>query len=194
MTTPTTLPLSLVERAPRTPGRLVPVDGLGHLFTSDAVELSRAGLDLSGVSRLVVRSGGPRDGVPAWTPAAWGVLEAAVVAIRSSVASVWLWPRAGDVVSDAPSARTAMRKLGAGLVLEPAAFFTPGMLPDAAEHLTRLFEALGESAEAVVLSNVVQEGEALREAALAQGALPQELVASLAARFVRSGVPRFVVV
>ena len=104
-------------------------------------------------TRIVVAHARPsvEDGRPAlaWTRASVEGLHAACRRWLGAIdpgATLLLWPRADQIVSDIPSAWSLLRTLETerlGLVLDPDAMITPSMREHREDHLRRLAEALG---------------------------------------------------
>jgi len=72
---------------------------------------------------------------------AWARLAAEA---EQSGAALWIHPRAGDVVGDIPGLRllASGEIRAAGVLLEPAALLTAGMIDDAEDHFARMIEPL----------------------------------------------------
>lgn len=110
------------------------------------------------------------------------------IAARSGVRPL-LFPSADGVLSDIPSIATFARAQGVagiGLVLEPMAMLTEGMLERAEDHLHRLLSLVGEAVgiEAVVLSNVERTGaRGLRPCGLMAGILDPGMLARVIGGF-----------
>lgn len=91
-----------------------------------------------------------------WSPAARKAFDHAVARVVDAAAprTVILWPGPGSVLSDAVSTLSfARRQTGAGLLIDPVAWITPPMIPDAPDHLARIADALllCENIDAVVV-------------------------------------------
>ena len=98
-------------------------------------------------------------------------------------------PRTDHLISDLPSARVFVREVapeGVGLALGPASMLTPDMLVDAEDHLTRIFEGLGEAARVVLLEDMDETG---RPVPLGEGVLPGSLIGSLITSLTDTAVP-----
>jgi hypothetical protein len=163
-----------------------------------------------GGARAVVRSGwlgeeptaGEIPDVRMWMGEGWAALDgacdrfAAVVGERGMTPC--LWPRAGDMLSDAQGCLTFLRRReSAGrarleLLLDPCGLLTASMFRRAEEHLARVFEALGAHpmVAAVVLSNVRTDAGVLAPAPLHLGDFETAMIARLAAAHVPAAVPR----
>lgn len=106
-----------------------------------------------GATRIVVAHGRPiaDEGRPAlaWARSSVEGLHAACRRWLNAIdpgATLLLWPRADQIVSDIPSAWSLLRTLETerlGLVLDPDAMITPSMREHREDHLGRLGEALG---------------------------------------------------
>ena len=116
-------------------------------------------------------SGGLGDGLfgrsmRTWMPegrAALGAtLDAAVPVLRESGATLLLRPHARHVISDFVAAKGLLKERPddpIGIALDPAACFEASMIPDAEDHLRRMFLGAGALASVIVLGSVtVPEG------------------------------------
>ncbi len=109
--------------------------------------------------RRVVRSGGPVGDAEAafacWSGAGWRRFDEAVQRLLDAGGPTpVLWPGPGSVLSDAVSTLSFARRCpGVRLLIDPVAWITPAMLPDAADHLARFGQALTmcESIDAVAV-------------------------------------------
>ncbi|MDX2132270.1 MAG: hypothetical protein SFY69_09475 [Planctomycetota bacterium] len=121
-----------------------PTDGQGVLLRDgwwDALEhIPRAGT-------VIVRTTPGIDDGPAWLPGARGAMAERLDALEARVTDgvLVVLPHAEGVISDVPSTRTMLRARERWwLLLDPLALLTPAMLADAPDHLSRVFDALGE--------------------------------------------------
>jgi hypothetical protein len=153
-------------------------------------------IQLPDAPRTVMYSGWFPDGegidFRTWTPTAWQALDAFCDRLRppleACAATLCFRPHARHILAD-PQACLAFLKRREGqpfeVLLDAAAFLTPGMLGRAEDHLTRAFEALPGhlSVPAAVLTNVAPAGpDALSPAPLHRGLLDPGLLVTLARR------------
>ncbi len=144
-------------------------------------------------ARLVVRSGwverDPDRPTLSWTAPVRSqvdqALETALTTCAQAGATLLLHPTASDLISDIPSTLGVLRKWSAqplGIVLEPAALFTEGMIARAEDHLQRMGEALGEhpSTHAVLISNVNFTLEGTERTPIDKGQLPPSMLRDFA--------------
>lgn len=99
-----------------------------------------------------------------WGPAGRAAFDKRIDALAGRTDRVLIRPHARHVVSDIPSVATLARRFeggSVGVLLEPAALFTPEMLPDADEHLERIAALVPVSA-GVLLSDIERAGDELR--------------------------------
>ena len=98
--------------------------------------------------RLIVRSEravtDAESAFAAWSDAGWRAFDAAVTELlEQNKSPLLLWPGPGSVLSDAVSTLSfARRQPRVGLVIDPVAWITPAMAPDAEDHLARFAQAL----------------------------------------------------
>ena len=98
-------------------------------------------------------------------------------------------PRVDHLISDLPSARVFVTELATdriGLALGPASMLTPDMLVDAEDHLTRIFEGLGEAARLILLEDLDETG---RPVPLGEGVPPGALIGDLLRSEVDARIP-----
>jgi hypothetical protein len=129
-----------------------------------------------------------------WSPAAWAQLsalcDALVPELRSRGATACFRPHARHILADPQSCLAFLRKREnqpLEVLLEPAAFLTPEMLPRAEDHLSRAFEALGSSPRtaALLLTNIAPAegtGDAFQVTPLTGGHIDPALLVQLARR------------
>jgi hypothetical protein len=121
--------------------------------------------------RLVVVSARPvtdaESAFAGWSGAGWRAFESGVAALLESAdRPLVVWPRAGSVLSDAVSTLSFARKhAGVGLLIDPVAWLTPAMEPDAPDHLARFAQAL--TLCETVVGVVVRPGAGLDASAVA---------------------------
>ena len=127
--------------------------------------------------RIIAWSGWlPADATPAagifprdfrtWTSEGWEAFEKVIERLSPTLVAramtICLRPHARHVLSDAQSCRNFMERApeGIGLLVDPASMLTPEMLPDAEDHLGRIFDALGDHPRTagVILCNVKRSG------------------------------------
>lgn len=159
----------------------------------------------AGCTRLIADSGHLAAGSDAqgsfanWGPRARAALDAACAGLEGALAgaglTLYLRPRAGDVLSDVPSCLGFLRSNSQGhfgLVLEPGALLAESMLPRAQEHLDRAVGALLDqpSLGALIVTNVerTQDGR-LTAAPLHRGLLEPGLLIEIAGRAHAAGSP-----
>ncbi len=94
-----------------------------------------------------------QTGVRTWGPAGWETLAAWCDRLSPELAAagveMWLRPHACHVLSDAQRCLTFVRSRGPGpigLLLDPLSMLTESMMPDAPDHLVRIFDALAAAA------------------------------------------------
>lgn len=114
-----------------------------------------------GATRVVVAHARPaqEDDRPAlaWTRASIEALHGACRRWLGAIApgaTLLLWPRADQIVSDIPSAWSLLRTLETerlGLVLDPDAMITASMREHRADHLQRLADALASEPRTALL-------------------------------------------
>lgn len=108
-----------------------------------------AGVGPTGTApRLIVRSEravtDAESAFAAWSDAGWRAFDTAVAELLEQTDTpLLLWPGPGSVLSDAVSTLSfARRQPRVGLVIDPVAWITPAMAPDAEDHLARFAQAL----------------------------------------------------
>jgi len=116
-------------------------------------------------------------------------LDAALARVRTAAAGgrVLLRPTATSALSDIPSVRSVANGWGAadpfGLLLDPAALLTPGMLDKADDHLVRMAEELVPlpAVRAVLVTDLTADGSAAAVGSVGAGALPLDSLRTVAA-------------
>jgi hypothetical protein len=154
--------------------------------------------------RIIAWSGSMADALFARSPLTWmptgrAAFESACARLRDAAArsgaTILLRPHARHALSDAPSSRRwadTWRSQHMGLLFDPASLFEPAMLPDAADHLPRLFEALGPACDAILLASAQADPDAdapTRLVPLGEGALDPAQLAALAAQWAPEHTP-----
>lgn len=137
-----------------------------------------ADIQVHAIEPLVVRSV-PIDDAPAWLPGPRAEFLAWCHQLEQSTPSpLCIWPTALGAVSDAPSLRTflaAAEQRGRPwtFLFDPISLLTPTMLPNAEDHLTRLFELLAghPARHATVLADAAVLNDAVVPAPLGSGSL-----------------------
>jgi hypothetical protein len=126
--------------------RLVP----DNLFSAE-IDIDQIVGQAQGAPALVVRSGWLPDDeeniARRWSAQVRSSLDERLAHLlqraKAAGVSVWLSPRASDLISDLPSTLSALRTHeGLGLFLDPGALLTESMKARAAEHVARMIEAL----------------------------------------------------
>ncbi|MEO1007412.1 MAG: hypothetical protein AAFX79_02490 [Planctomycetota bacterium] len=106
-------------------------------------------------------------GAPTWTPDAWAAFEDVLGATLAEASrrgtQILLRPHSRHMASDVPSIQKTLSLFEdprLGLLLDPAMMLSADMLPDAADHLLRILEALGghPRTAAVLLTGVERAG------------------------------------
>ncbi len=112
----------------------------------------------------------------AWMPASRGRFTAWCDRVERWAAAMGaepvIWPVATGVISDVPSVMTFLRARPRWrLLFDPVGLLTHSMLPRAEEHVTRLFQALGQHPAliATVLSGAEAGSDAIEPRSLAAG-------------------------
>lgn len=192
-------------------GRIVPVaGGTPWADVLDDNPLDAAGWRPPGAAtgaRVVAWSGrlteaGAGDAaVPrTWGPAGRAALDALCDRLAPDLdaagRTLLFRPRAGDVLSDAPSSAAFLHARAGGpfgLLLDPAAMLTPGMILRAGDHVARLLGALAghPSVAGVVLMNVRLARGGMEPAPLTDGAIAP---ASIVGAWRAAGAPTPVVI
>ena len=141
---------------------------------------------------LVIRSGHPAAGEAAalrWGSAAWATLDAFCDSVKDRLeaagATLCFRPHADDILSDAHACRVFLERRAGGpfeVCGDPGAMLTPAMIPTAPEHVERSIQALAScgGAVALILTNVVLQGERLMPAPITEGILDPNTIAGLA--------------
>ncbi|MEM9063899.1 MAG: hypothetical protein AAGB51_00250 [Planctomycetota bacterium] len=113
-----------------------------------------------------------------WGPAGIASRDEAIGELAASRREVLIRPHARHALSDTPGVATVARDQGGsrlGVLLEPAALFTPEMLRDADEHIERMAQLLVPLAAAILLSDVSSADDELRLVAAGEGELRDAL-------------------
>lgn len=123
-----------------------------------------------------------------WMREAWSRWEGFASAMDSGGVRWWIWPRAGDVVSDVPSTLAFARAhTGVSILLDPVSLLTGSMMGDVEDHLSRVFEVLGGhgAVGAVGLWNLApgSDVEGVRVSPVHRGVIRPRLLGELWRRF-----------